>query len=247
MNDIVLGIIELLKVHPRVMYIDIDVHHGDGVQEAFYATDRVLTLSFHKYGEGFFPGTGDLYEVGHGRGKYYSVNVPLHSGIDDAGYHYVFKPVVEAAVYYYRPSVIVLQCGADSLGGDRLGPFNLSVEGHGECVRFVKEFGIPLMVLGGGGYTIRNVSRCWAFETSVLTGIPVPNELPEDMRYREFFGPEFKLHLPCHKQTSSGTEGLVNTREYLQRVKTTVLEHLRRLQGAPCVEGLYIPKESDFE
>ncbi|VDK24094.1 unnamed protein product, partial [Anisakis simplex] len=63
-NDIVIGILELLKYHPRVLYVDIDIHHGDGVQEAFYLTDRVLTVSFHKYGNYFFPGTGDMYEIG---------------------------------------------------------------------------------------------------------------------------------------------------------------------------------------
>jgi acetoin utilization deacetylase AcuC-like enzyme len=63
--------------HPRVLYIDIDVHHGDGVQEAFFTTDRVMCVSFHKYGDFFFPMTGDLSEVGHDKGKYYSINVPL--------------------------------------------------------------------------------------------------------------------------------------------------------------------------
>jgi histone deacetylase 3 len=72
-NDIVIAILELL----RFLYIDIDVHHGDGVQEAFYTTDRVMCVSFHKYGDYFFPMTGDLYETGHDHGKYYSVNVPL--------------------------------------------------------------------------------------------------------------------------------------------------------------------------
>lgn len=76
-NDIVLAILELLRVHPRVLYIDIDVHHGDGVQEAFYVTDRVMTVSFHKYGEQFFPQTGELFEIGHEKGKYFTVNVPL--------------------------------------------------------------------------------------------------------------------------------------------------------------------------
>ena len=75
-NDIVLGILELLKYHQRVLYIDIDVHHGDGVEEAFLTTDRVLTASFHKFGAGFFPGTGDLDNVGHGRGRHYAVNAP---------------------------------------------------------------------------------------------------------------------------------------------------------------------------
>ncbi|XP_016118837.1 histone deacetylase 3 [Sinocyclocheilus grahami] len=82
-NDIVISILELLKYHPRVLYIDIDIHHGDGVQEAFYLTDRVMTVSFHKYGNYFFPGTGDMYEVGAESGRYYCLNVPLRDGIDD--------------------------------------------------------------------------------------------------------------------------------------------------------------------
>jgi hypothetical protein len=82
-NDIVLGILELLKYHPRVLYLDIDIHHGDGVEEAFYTTDRVMTVSFHKYGDYFFPGTGDVKDVGVKGGKYYSVNVPLKDGIND--------------------------------------------------------------------------------------------------------------------------------------------------------------------
>ena len=73
----------LSRYHPRVLYIDIDIHHGDGVQEAFYLTDRVMTVSFHKFGNYFFPGTGDMYEIGAEKGKYYSLNVPLRDGIDD--------------------------------------------------------------------------------------------------------------------------------------------------------------------
>jgi histone deacetylase 1/2 len=91
-NDIVLAILELLKYHHRVLYIDIDVHHGDGVEEAFYTTDRVMTVSFHKFGE-FFPGTGDLRDVGHSKGKYYAINVPLKDGIDDDSYQSIFEPV----------------------------------------------------------------------------------------------------------------------------------------------------------
>lgn len=68
----------------------------------------------------------------------------------------------------YAPEAIVMQCGADSLSGDRLGCFNLSLRGHADCVSFVKSFNIPLLVLGGGGYTLRNVPRCWAYETGVL-------------------------------------------------------------------------------
>jgi len=75
-NDIVLAILELLKVHARVLYVDIDVHHGDGVEEAFYTTDRVMTFSLHKYGD-FFPGTGHIGDVGAKDGTGFSVNAPL--------------------------------------------------------------------------------------------------------------------------------------------------------------------------
>ena len=113
-----LAILELLKYHQRVLYIDIDIHHGDGVEEAFYTTDRVMTVSFHKYGE-YFPGTGDLRDIGAGRGKYYSLNFPLRDGIDDASYEGIFVPVMSRVMELYQPSAIVLQCGADSLSGDR--------------------------------------------------------------------------------------------------------------------------------
>ncbi|PIO35009.1 hypothetical protein AB205_0006030, partial [Aquarana catesbeiana] len=108
-NDIVIGILELLKYHPRVLYIDIDIHHGDGVQEAFYLTDRVMTVSFHKYGNYFFPGTGDMYEVGAESGRYYCLNVPLRDGIDDQSYRHLFQPVIKQVVDFYQPTCIVLQ------------------------------------------------------------------------------------------------------------------------------------------
>jgi histone deacetylase HOS2 len=149
-----------------VLYIDIDLHHGDGVQEAFYSTDRVMTLSIHKYNGEFFPGTGNYDETGSGIGNHHSLNVPLRDGIDDDSYVRLFKSIVEPVLNTYRPTSIVLQCGADSLGCDRLGCFNLNIKAHGECVNFVKSFGLPILVLGGGGYTPRNVSRLWAYETA---------------------------------------------------------------------------------
>ena len=78
----------------------------------------------------------------------------------------------------YQPGAIVFQSGADSLSGDRLGCFNLSIKGHAECLRFMLGFNVPMLVLGGGGYTIRNVSRCWAYETSVALGVEMANAMP---------------------------------------------------------------------
>jgi histone deacetylase 1/2 len=176
----------------RVLYIDIDVHHGDGVEEAFYTTDRVMTVSFHKYGE-FFPGTGELRDIGIGQGKNYSVNFPLRDGITDESYKSIFEPVIENVMKYYQPEAVVLQCGGDSLSGDRLGCFNLSMDGHANCVSYVKSFGLPTLVLGGGGYTMRNVARTWAFETGVLVGREMDRVMPFN-EYYEVRGHTFRTH-----------------------------------------------------
>lgn len=157
-NDIVIAILELLKYHARVMYIDIDIHHGDGVEEAFYTTNRVMTVSFHKFGD-YFPGTGNIEDIGLETGKGYAVNVPFDDGIDDITFISVFKQVMDKVMECYQPQAFVLQCGADSLSGDRLGCFNLSLKGHAGCVDHVKSYGVPILVLGGGGYTMRNVAR----------------------------------------------------------------------------------------
>ncbi|GAA5883397.1 hypothetical protein JCM3774_004146, partial [Rhodotorula dairenensis] len=239
-NDIVLAILELLRTHPRVLYIDIDIHHGDGVQEAFYNTNRVLTVSFHKYSPDFFPGTGHIDELGHALGKNFSLNVPLQDGIDNESYVALFKSIIEPTVATFRPSAVVLQCGADSLGADRLGCFNLSIAAHGECVRFVKAFGLPLIVLGGGGYTLKNVSRCWTYETAVLLGVEqdVPNALPSTP-YDDFFAPDWKLH-PELAPGRTRLENL-NSRESLERIRVGLLERVRYMHGAPGVQMQEVP------
>ncbi|KAI9030360.1 hypothetical protein DFJ74DRAFT_698673 [Hyaloraphidium curvatum] len=238
-NDIVVAILQLLRTFPRVLYIDIDVHHGDGVQEAFYANPRVMTVSFHKYDGLFFPGTGSIDEVGVKQGKYYSLNVPLQEYIDDQSYTYIFKHVMSNVMESFRPSVIVLQCGADSLASDRLGCFNLSIRGHGECVKFMKSYRVPMLVMGGGGYTIRNVARCWTYEASILTNTPVPDKLPVT-DYNEHFGPDYSLHPrivdPNHEN--------VNTRHYLDSIRQQCAEYLRFLNGAPSVQMQEIPPDS---
>eukprot|EP00796_Vickermania_ingenoplastis_P009988 gene9988-6971_t len=177
-NDIVLAITELLKAHERVLYIDLDVHHGDGVDEAFCQSDRVFTLSLHKFGDSFFPGTGHPWDIGYGKGRFYTMNVGLWDGINDFFYTSIFKQALHTVCEAFRPEAVVLQCGADSLGGDRLGSFNLSSWGHGECVRCVKATGLPVLAVGGGGYTIRNVAKLWAYETSILCGVQLPTSTP---------------------------------------------------------------------
>eukprot|EP01034_Spumella_vulgaris_P032201 gene32201-39763_t len=224
-NDCVLAILELLKSHMRVLYIDIDIHHGDGVEEAFYTTNRVMTCSFHKFGE-YFPGTGDVKDKGYEAGENYAINVPLHDGMDDESYHTVFRPVIAKIMEKYQPGAIVLQCGADSLSGDRLGCFKLSIRGHAECVNYVKSFNVPTLVLGGGGYTLRNVPRCWTYETAVLLDTPIKDTLPFN-DYFDYYGPEYRLHLPVSNMENQ------NSPRYLEEVKMQVLRILDGVEAAP--------------
>ena len=105
------------------MYVDIDVHHGDGVEEAFYLTNRVMTVSFHKYGN-YFPGTGNVTDVGQKEGANYAVNIPLKDGMTDNAYKYIFEPVlhffrlfynkiITKCVETFQPGAIVMCCGAE--------------------------------------------------------------------------------------------------------------------------------------
>jgi len=233
-NDIVLAILELLKIHQRVLYIDIDIHHGDGVEEAFYTTDRVMTVSFHKFGE-YFPGTGHLQDVGQHVGKYYSMNVPLKDGIDDDSYELLYKPLMAKVMEVYQPDAVVFQSGADSLSGDRLGCFNLSIRGHAECLKYMTGFNVPLLVLGGGGYTIRNVARCWAYETGCLLNRELNDSMPEN-DYSEYFGPTHTLHI----QTSNMENQ--NTREYLEGIRAHILENLSKMTSKPSVPFNTVPR-----
>ncbi|KAJ7552424.1 hypothetical protein O6H91_06G054700 [Diphasiastrum complanatum] len=237
-NDIVLAILELLKYHARILYIDIDIHHGDGVEEAFYTTDRVMTVSFHKFGD-YFPGTGDLKDVGHGKGKYYSLNVPLKDGIDDESYQSLFKPIITKVMEVFQPGAVVLQCGADSLSGDRLGCFNLSIKGHAECVRFMRSFNVPLLLVGGGGYTIRNVARCWCYETGIAVGVELDDKMPYN-DYYGYFGPDYTLHVAPSNMENQ------NTKIDLEFTRNFLLENLSYLQHAPSVPFHERPPDTEI-
>jgi histone deacetylase 1/2 len=146
--------------------------------------------------------------------------------MDDESYKSIFRPVIGKVMEVFAPGAVVLQCGADSLSGDRLGCFNLSLKGHADCVDFVKSFGVPVLLLGGGGYTLRNVPRCWTYETAVMLGEEIKDELPYN-DYFEYFGPDHRLHLPV-----SNMENL-NSPQYLEQTKIQILEGLKGIEPVP--------------
>lgn len=168
------------------------------------------------------------------------MNFPLRDGIDDEAYEHIFQPLISKVMEMFQPSAVVLQCGADSLTGDRLGCFNLTLKGHGKCVEFIKKYNIPLLLVGGGGYTIRNVARCWTYETAVALDQEIPNELPYN-DYFEYFGPDFKLHISPSNMSNQ------NSPEYLDKIKTRLCENLRMLPHAPGVQAQTIPDDAIAE
>ena len=186
-NDPVIAIKALLSRGLRVAYVDIDCHHGDGVQHAFYETDAVLTISIHESGAFLFPGTGFAQETGAGRGRGYSVNVPLYPYTADDVYLRAFKEVVPPIVDAFRPDVLVTQLGIDSHFRDPITHLALTVQGFAQVVSELGRLSPgKWLALGGGGYELQAVARAWALAYGVMLGQEFPDEIPEV--YRERYG-----------------------------------------------------------
>ncbi|KAK3808086.1 MAG: histone deacetylase 8 [Linnemannia elongata] len=211
-NDIVLGIMELQKTFDRVLYLDLDVHHGDGVESAFQFTDKVLTVSIHHYAEGFYPGTGSGTSTST-RVKSV-VNIPMKAGLSDKTLSKVFDEMIAPLVEQFNPHVVVLQCGVDGMTGDPLGKWNLTMAGFNDCLKKVMAWKKPLLVLGGGGYNTVSTARCYAYLTSQILDRSISDEIPEHA-YFEDYKPDFLLFIDPGCQADSNTE------EHL--------DHLRRL------------------
>jgi acetoin utilization protein AcuC len=179
LNDAVLAIQALRARGLRVCYIDIDAHHGDGVQYAFYQEAEVLTISAHERGDRLFPGTGFVDEIGEGPGRGYAVNLPLEPYTDDAVYLEAFDAVVPSLVHAFRPDVVVAQLGIDSHRTDPLTHLALSINGFADAVRRILGLAPRLLALGGGGYDLANVARAWTVAWALMNEQPLPDTLPD--------------------------------------------------------------------
>lgn len=177
-NDPAIGIDVLLERFERVAYIDIDVHHGDGVQFMFESEPRVLTCSIHESPASLFPGTGRAEDVGPVRT---AVNVPLAAGTTGDVWGWAFDHGVLEAVRRFGPQALVLQMGTDAHATDPLAHLRLTAREWLGAVARVGELGLPTVAVGGGGYQLDNVPRMWAAATLTLLGRDVPERLPEDL------------------------------------------------------------------
>ena len=177
-NDPALAVKYFLAQGWRVAYVDIDAHHGDGVQNAFFDDPRVLTISVHESGQYLFPGTGHANEVGVGPGLGYSVNLPLYPYTGDEVYLESFGEIVPPLLRAFAPDVLVTQLGIDSYHSDPLTHLQITTRGYVAAIRELAALQIPWLALGGGGYDLSAVARGWALAYGVMLDVEWPDQLP---------------------------------------------------------------------
>jgi acetoin utilization protein AcuC len=149
------------------------------VQEAFYDTDQVLTISLHESGETLFPGTGFPYEMGWGKGKGYSVNLPLYPGTDDEIFLWALEEIVPPLLSSFAPDVLVTQLGIDTHRTDPLANLSLTLQGYARAVTRVRGMARKWVALGGGGYNLNNVPRAWALVWAIMNGRELDPAIPQ--------------------------------------------------------------------
>jgi acetoin utilization protein AcuC len=169
-NDIAIAIKALLPKGAKIVYVDVDVHHGDGVQDAFYDTDQVLTISLHESGETLFPGTGFEKEIGTGQGRGFNVNVPFRAGTDDEVYLSTFDAIVPPLVKRFRPDIVFAQIGGDAHRIDHLAHLNLTNNGYKQVIAGINVLSPRILAMGGGGYNVYKTAALWALAWSALVG-----------------------------------------------------------------------------
>jgi len=182
-NDAVIAMKAMVEQGLRVAYIDIDCHHGDGVQMGHYDSDQVLTISIHESGQWLFPGTGYVQEIGVGDGTGYSVNIPLSPYTQDNEWHAAFDVVIPPLVRAFKPDVLFTQLGIDTHFQDPLTHLSLTTQGFDLAVKKLGVLAAEIgkwVAVGGGGYDLSAVSRSWTMALASMANFDLPNDVPNE-------------------------------------------------------------------
>ena len=220
-NDHAIAIDYLTRHGLWVAYLDIDVHHGDGVQQILYEDKRVMTISFHESGQFLFPGTGSVHELGSELGRGLKLNLPLEPFTEGESYLEVFDQVVPAALRQFRPGVLVVQAGADAHFDDPLADLMLTTGDYEAIFRRILESadlftkGRVLFTLGGG-YSLRAAPRVWTILYLLIHDLPVAGRLPESWRRRWAAALEDNVPAALHDPTTTRFD-IPNRREIAHR------------------------------
>ncbi len=218
-NDAAVCISRLVRLGKRVAYVDIDAHHGDGVEAAFRESKDVLTISIHESGAYLFPGTGFSRDTGAGPGRGFSVNLPLPPGAGDGIFVRAFEEIVPEFIEAFKPDILVTQLGVDTLKSDPITHLELTTNGFEEMVKRFRSFELPWVALGGGGYDMGNVARAWTIAWAVMNDIEPPERIPEPVmrRYGGIFGTD-TLRDPVEGPGEGGLpDGVLRDIEYLKK------------------------------
>ena len=240
-SDLAAAIAYIREAHgARVMYIDYDAHHGDGVQGIFYRDADVLTLSIHESGRYLFPGTGFVDELGDGDGYGYSLNLPLDAFTEDGSWTSLQAKLIPEVAEAFRPDVIVLQNGCDGHTLDPLTHLRATTRLYEETVRITCEVADRLcegrvVAMGGGGYSIwRVVPRAWTLVWAALSGQQAPDAIPFPWLSR--WQGESPVLLPERLRDAEAAFDAVPRRDEIAATNRRTLESLRR-QALPLLRG----------
>ena len=188
-NDIAVAIADLITKDQRVAYVDIDAHHGNGVQDAFYETDRVLTISLHESGETLYPGTGFETETGAKEGTGYNVNIPLRAGTDDEVNLLAFESLVPPLMECFKPDIVVANIGCDAHRDDPLADLNLTSNGYKKVISIINDLSPKILALGSGGYNLFKTAALWTLAWATFCGLQ-PQDLHTGLVGGMMYGPE---------------------------------------------------------
>jgi len=224
-NDVAIAITGAVKGGMKVAFIDIDAHHCNGIQDAFYEEDRALIISLHETGETLYPGTGMMDEIGVGKGLGYNINIPLAKGTDDEVYVYAFQEVVPPIVRVFKPDFVVAEIGADTLRSDPLTHFMLTNNAYQEVIKVIKGLSQRILAVGGGGYDIYRTARCWTLAWSILNEVEPEDEFAGVVGGM-MFGPEMEVSslydVPRPTKGRVKEKAFARAREVVNYIKTEI-------------------------
>jgi len=205
-NDIVIAIKDALSKSPdtKIAYVDLDAHHGNGVQHAFYSDPSVFFFSIHETGRALYPWSGYETEIGEGDGLGFTVNIPLEPGADDEVYDLVLENALFPLLKAFSPSIIVAQLGADTLVSDPLTHLKLTNNAYQKAVKGILDICPRIMGLGGGGYDLYRTARCWTLAWAIMNRVE-PTDEYAGLVGGMMFGPEMEVgSLYDHPYRSKG-------------------------------------------